>query len=86
MINKSLRARSEALIIRVTGDLIVLRCDSVTFRMILVGSSSKLDSPIDPKAKGITTFRKDRNKLKNDMTSYTRGLLLQHFSGFKLSI
>jgi hypothetical protein len=51
-----------------------------------MGSSSKFDSPIDPKGKAITMFRKEWNKINNDTTSYPTGLLLQHFSGFKLSI
>ena len=56
-------------LICVTGDLSVLGCDCVTFRMAVVDSSSKLDSPIATKGKSITMFRKDWNKLNNDTTS-----------------
>lgn len=51
----------------------------MTFRKIVAGSSSKFDSPVDPKGKGNKMFRKEWNKINNDTTSYTGGLLLQHF-------
>ena len=44
-----------------------------------MSSSSKFDSPIDSKGKGITIIRKAWNKIHNDTTSYPRRLPLEHF-------